>query len=189
MVAKLRIPVLLLGSLALTTGALARVGESESKCKERYGEPAETELELAKAITEGGATWKAASYTTRGLRIQVVFRDGTAVFIKYANAPVFSLNPSRSASLDLSESEISHLRKINAEGENWGRHREPLVAKLAPQLTVWSTNGEKHFAAYNREQKELFICESDFWELVVGEVKKRAEEGAGDNASKRLEGL
>lgn len=174
--------------LAVSSPVQARLGESETECRERYGEPAEARLDMAEGLAAGAEKWKALLYTTRGLRIQVVFKNGEAVFIKYANAPVFSLDPERGAAIHLSRREIERLRSANAaEGERWSKHPSALVAKLAPQLTIWKTGDDRRLAGYDREQRELFVCDSSFWELVVGEVRKRHAEG--DGAADRLEGL
>ena len=133
--------------------------------------------------------WRAMVYSARGLRIHVVFENDGAVFIKYANEAVFSLDDSAPPTLELTQGEIEHLKKLNAGGGSWKRHEDALLAKTAPMLTVWKSSGGSAYSGYNRERKEFFACGKRFWETVLGQIREQVQQSSLGDASERLRGL
>ena len=178
--------VCFLASILLGVGpASARLGESPDECEKRYGRATATALNLGEELKEDGAGWKASTYVTRGLEIQVIFDDGKAVMVRYANQPMFSMGSAPSSTVNLSAGEIDQLKKANAEGAVWKPYSVRVLTKVAPGMKVWRTGDSDVFAGYNRESRQLFVCTSEFWDLVLERVRDRYEAGV----DKRLEGL
>ena len=71
--------------------AQARLGETRDECKTRYGAATVGRIELGEELQQSGKDWESAVYSAHGLKIQVVFAEGKAVFIEYSNEPIFSL--------------------------------------------------------------------------------------------------
>ncbi len=171
----------------LADTARARVGETREECKARYGEASEGQIELGGGLEEAGAKWNVAVYSARGLEIQVVFEEDKAVFIKYSNKTVFSLEPGEEPSVGLRPDEISFLKSANSGSKKeWVGHSDAFLKSVAPTLTVWRFSDRGLMAGYNREKKALFVCTKTFWDLVLGKVRERQDASKGKN---RLEGL
>ena len=172
---------------ALVDTARARVGETKEECKERYGEASEGQLELGGGLEEAGAKWNVAVYSARGLEIRVVFEEDKAVFIRYSNKTVFSLETGGAPSVGLRPSEISFLKSANSGSKKgWVGHSDAFIKSVAPTLTVWRFSDRDMMSGYNREKKALFVCTKTFWDLVLGKVRERDDSNKGKN---RLEGL
>lgn len=176
---------------ALALGAEARVGETSAECEERYGKGQLVELKLGQGLAEkrkdAAHPWQAMFYSARGLTIQVVFENDKAVFVRYSNQPVMKLAEDSPPSLQLTGPEIEFLR--NANGKGWKTHKDALITKIAPTLTVWTSADSGLYAGYERERKALFVCNEEFWKVVIGEIESRYEGGAPGAAGTRLKGL
>jgi hypothetical protein len=170
--------------------AQARLGETSEECKARYGVATVGRIELGEELQQSGKDWEAAVYSAHGLKIQVVFAEGKAVFIEYSNEPIFSLGSGHSPTVDLSISEIAYLKAANAGAKRkWSIHTEGLCKKVAPSLTVWRSSDQEFHAGYNRERKELFICTRSFWDLVIGVVRERYDPAKEKEGGTRFDGL
>ena len=172
----------------LATGvAQARVGETKEQCETRYGKAVEAEIHLGDGLKAQAKNWQGLEYSTRGLKIEIIFDGDKAVFIKYSNEPLIRIGSSTSSGTPLRSSEVAQLKSANADSSGkWGVYANALLRRVAPQLTVWQSPDSDHFAGYNRDTKTLFICAEPFWELVFDKVRERYESGTG---SQRLEGL
>ena len=176
---------------SMVLSADARVGETSAECETRYGKGRFVELKLGAGLAEkrkdAAHPWSAMIYSTRGLKIQVVFENDKAVFLKYSNEPVLQLEADSPPALDLTAREIEFLKRANGAG--WKSHRDPLLSKVAPTMKVWKTSDGTRFGGYDRDRKALFVCNSEFWQIVVGEIRARYEAGASGSAATRLEGM
>lgn len=171
--------------------AQARLGETMDECEARYGKGRARALELGTELEGANLEgWEAKSYNTHGLMIQVLFVNEEAVLIKYANEAIFRLEDSSASPLNLTSGEIAHLKKINLGGQgSWNTLRDPIVQKVAPTLTTWRSSDGSRYSGYDREQREFFVCTSDFWTVILTAVKERVSGTKSGGASARFEGL
>jgi hypothetical protein len=174
---------------ALSLSAEARLGESSTECETRYGTGRELALEAGAGLDkEATANWTAKAYSTHGLSIQIVFDDDVAVLIKYANEPALKITGSTPPSVDLTVSEIGHLRGVNlVENTSWSSHKDSAMSNVAPNMKMWRSSDKTRHAGYDRNQKVLFVCTAAFWDVVAGDIKARASGGGG--AATRFMGL
>ena len=147
-------------------------------------------IQLGAELAEEGKDWEAMTYSARGLRIRIVFDEGKAVFISYANENIFSFRQSDDPAIGLTGDEISYLRVANVgKSRSWAAYKDTTLAALAPATTVWKSSDGEFYAAYNRDENRFFVCSQAFWDLVVGRIRERIEEGATGDAATRLKGL
>lgn len=199
----------------LPSSVEARLGETIAECEARYGKGKNAKLEFGSGLKEeikeistdapdtlatkneeskqeppqaDAPEWRALVYSSRGLKIHVIFGNDRAVFIKYRNEAVFNLEESAPPTLDLTSDEIDYLKKANG-GSGAVRHQDPLLSKTAPMLTVWKTSNGAAYSGYNRERKEFFACSDRFWTVVLSQIRAQVQQSSLGNASERLKGL
>jgi hypothetical protein len=183
--------ILALAIVGWSTPIEARIGETEVECEARYGKSREFPVETGGGLTpEATESWVAKVYTTHGLRIEVVFDDSIAVFIRYSNQAVLQIAQTTPPAVGLTASEISHLRNVNLkDGSSWQSYRDATLNSIAPSVTLWKSSDKLLRAGYDRDQKKLFVCSTEFWNIVAGAIKERTKGGASDGAATRFEGL
>jgi hypothetical protein len=177
----------LLGVAALTITAQARLLETVQECDTRYGGGQDVSLELSSGFKgEEGKKWTARIYHARGLTVQIVFENDTAVLVRYSNEPPLKVANSNTQPVNLTAGEIAHLRKVNLKEEtSWQPHKDRSLEALVPSMTFWISSDKLSYAAYDRESRQLFICSAGFWEIVAGNLRKQAE----SSPAVRFEGL
>jgi hypothetical protein len=179
--------VTLLVLAALSFPAQARLLETTQECDARYGAGQDLQLELGDGFkNEDGKKWTARIYSARGLAIQIVFEDNVAALVRYSNEPPLKVANSITRPVNLTADEVTHLRGVNLkEGISWQSHKDRTLEILAPSMTLWISSDKLRYAAYDRDNRQLFICSDRFWEIVAGNLRKQAEA----SAAVRLEGL
>ncbi len=179
--------VTLLALAAFSFTAQARLLETTQECDARYGAGQDLQLELGDGFkNEDGKKWTARIYSARGLAIQIVFEDNVAALFRYSNEPPLKVSNSITRPVNLTADEVTHLRGVNLkEGISWGAHKDRTLEILAPSMTLWISSDKLRYAAYDRDNRQLFICSDRFWEIVAGNLRKQAEA----SAATRLEGL
>ena len=179
--------IALLSVAALTHTAQARLLETAEQCDTRYGAGQDVPLELGSGFkVEDGKKWTARIYSTRGLTVQIVFENDTAVLVRYSNEPPLKVANSNTQPVNLTAGEIAHLRKLNLKEEiSWQAHKDRSLEALVPSMTFWISSDKLSYAAYDRESRQLFICSAGFWEIVAGNLRKQAE----SSPAVRFEGL
>lgn len=182
----------LAGILLVTfaTTALARVGETSAECELRYGKGNDLELKVGPGLEDAARNWTARVYSARGLTIEIVFEKDRAIFIRYSNQPVLSLGTYERAPHGLTQKEIEYLKRVNAgAGARWIRYKDPILEEFAPTVTVWKTPDSLYFSGYDREGNRLFVCDSNFWDTVMAQVRKKVTASDRSDSAERLEGL
>ena len=171
--------------------AEARIGETEVECEARYGTSRELPVETGGRLTpEATKSWVAKVYSSRGLRIEIVFDDSIAVFIRYSNEAVFQITHTSPPALGLTAAEIVHLRNVNLkDGSSWRTYSDATLNGIASSMKLWRSSGKALRAGYDRDQKKLFVCSAAFWDLVVGTIKDRTKGGTSGGAASRFKGL
>lgn len=182
---------LLLALVGSTIPAEARIGETEVECEARYGKSRELPVETGGGLTpKATESWVAKVYSTHGLRIEVVFDDSIAVFIRYSNEAVLQITHATPPAVGLTASEISHLRNVHLkDGSSWQTYRDATLNGIAPSVKLWRSSSKTLHAGYDRDQKKLFVCSTAFWDIVVGAIQGRTKGGASSGAATRFEGL
>lgn len=177
----------LLALAALTFTAQARLLETTQQCDTRYGTGQDLQLELGDGFkNEEGKKWTAKIYSARGLAIQIVFEDNAAVLVRYSNEPPLKVANSITRPVNLTAEEVTHLRGVNlTEGISWKSHKDRTLESLAPSMTLWISSDKLRHAAYDRDNRQLFICSARFWDIVAGNIRKQAE----SSPAIRFEGL
>lgn len=177
----------LLALAALTFTAQARLLETTQECDARYGSSQELQLALGDGFkTEEGKNWTAKIYSARGLAIQIVFEDNAAVLVRYSNEPPLKVANSITRPVNLTADEVTYLRGVNLkEGTSWEPHKDRTLESLSPSMTFWISSDKLRYAAYDRENRQLFICSARFWDIVAGNLRKQAE----SSPAIRFEGL
>jgi hypothetical protein len=182
--------LLIFAVLFQSSNASARVGETRAECDHRYGEASELELKVGPILEDEAEKWEASVYSARGLTIEVIFENDRAVFVRYSNQPVLSLGSYDRAAHSLTQKEIDYLKRANAgKGVRWRRHVEPILEDYAPTVTVWKTADGRFFSGYDREGNRLFVCNSVFWDKVIGRIRESAGVGNRGDSAAHLEGL
>ena len=177
----------LLGVFALTFAAQARLLETTRECDARYGAGKDLQLEPGDGFkNEEAKTWTARIYSARGLAVQIVFENDAAVLVRYSNEPPLKVANSITRPVNLTADEITHLRGVNLkEGISWKSHKDRTLESLSPSTTLWISSDKTSYAAYDRENRQLFVCAAPFWEIVAGNLRKQAE----SSPAVRFEGL
>jgi len=167
----------LLALAALTFTAQARLFETTEQCDARYGTGKDLQLELGDGFkNEEGKNWTARIYSARGLAIQIVFENNAAVLLRYSNEPPLKVANSISRPVNLTVDEITHLRGVNlTEGISWKSHKDGTLESLAPSVTLWISSDKLRYAAYDRDNRQLFVCSDRFWDTVAGNLRKQTE--------------
>jgi hypothetical protein len=177
----------LLALAALTFTAQARLLETTQECDARYGVGKDLQLELGDGFKiEEGSKWTARIHSARGLAVQIVFENNAAVLVRYSNEPPLKVANSITRPFSLTANEITQLRGVNLkDGISWESHKDPTLESLAPSMTLWISSDKLRYAAYDRDNRQLFICSAGFWEIVAGNLRKQAE----SSPAIRFEGL
>jgi hypothetical protein len=162
---------------ALSLTARARLLESTQECDARYGTGRELRLELGEGFkNDGGGKWTARIHSARGLAIQIIFENDVAVLVRYSNEPQLKVADSTTRPVNLTAGEVTHLRGVNlGEGVSWQPHKDSTLESLAPNMTLWIASDKQSHAAYDRDNRQLFICTAGFWDIVAGNLRKQAE--------------
>ena len=177
----------LLALAAMTFTAQARLLETTEQCDARYGAGKELQLELGEGFkNEEGKNWTARIYSARGLAIQIVFENNVAALVRYSNEPPVKVANSITRPVNLTADEVTHLRGVNlTEGISWKSHKDGTLESLAPSMTLWISSDKLRYAAYDRDNRQLFICSDRFWDIAAGNLRKQAE----SSPAIRFEGL
>lgn len=177
----------LLALAALTFTAQARLSETTDECNARYGTGKDLQLELGDWFkNEEGKNWTARIYSARGLSIQIVFENNAAVLLRYSNEPPLKVANSINRPVILTVDEIAHLRRLNLkEGISWKSHKDETLESLTQSMTLWISSDKLSYAAYDRENRQLFVCSDRFWDIVAGNLRKQKE----SSPAIRFEGL
>lgn len=167
----------LLMLVAIPLPAQARLMETTEECDVRYGPGKNLQLELGDGFnSEEGKNWTAKLYSARGLAIQVIFENNVASLIRYSNEPPVKVANSITRPVNLTAGEVTYLRKVNlAEGSSWKSHKDTTLASLSPNMTFWISSDKLRYAAYDRDNRQLFLCSDRFWEITVGNLRNQAE--------------
>jgi len=178
---------MLLALASLTFTAQARLLETSGECDGRYGAGQDLRLELGDGFkNEEVKNWTARIHSARGLAIQIVFENNAAVLVRYSNEPPVKVANSITRPINLTADEVTHLRGVNlGEGISWKSHKDPTLESLAPSMTLWISSDQLRYAAYDRDNRQLFICSARFWDIVAGNLRKQAE----SSPAIRFEGL
>lgn len=159
-------------SVALAAQSLARVGETEAECVERYGEP------LRQAPGESGRSDKIAWFRKSAFDLCILFEKGRAVSVTYTRAPKIG----RKA--PIAPAEQTSLMRANSGHKDW---RELRATKADDR---YETFDRKMGARYNREKKYLEVFEVKWREALRKAKKARVEaDAAAVAASADLRGL
>lgn len=163
--------------VALSIPAQARLLESTQECDARYGTGQDLPLALGEGFkSQENSTWTARMYSASGLAIQIIFENQTAVLIRYANEAPLKVANSTNRPISLTAEEVTHLRTVNLkEGITWRSYKDRTFETLAPSMTFWVSSDEKSYAGYDRDNRQLFVCNDRFWNIVAEKLKKQAE--------------
>jgi signal transduction histidine kinase len=169
------VAIVVIGALIAPTLASARIGETMPECEKRYGKPAKLEAsQFAPKAVE-------ATYDKDGLSIHVLFIDGRAEKIIYAQPSAFT------------DEETTKLLANNAGGETWKAASAGDSSVYRSWETAKGATAEylkpKPWEPLASFQYCLEIRSSKLAHLVahrVREKEQRAEEQA-DAATRRLE--
>lgn len=177
----------LLALAALTFNAQARLFETIEECNARYGAGKDLQLELGDGFkNEEGKNWTAKIYSARGLAIQIIFENNAAVLLRYSNEPPLKVANSISRQVNLTVEENTHLRNVNLkEGITWTSHKDDSLEFLTQSMTFWISSDKQRYAAYDRENRQLFVCSDRFWNIVADNLRKQTE----SSPAIRFEGL
>lgn len=177
----------LLALAALTFTAHARLFETTEQCDARYGAGKDLQLELGDGFkNEEGKNWTARIHSARGLAIQIVFENNAAVLLRYSNEPPLKVANSITRPFILTVDEITHLRGVNLpEGVSWKSHKDETLESLSQSMTLWISSDKLRYAAYDRDNRQLFVCSDRFWDMVAGNLRKQSE----SSPAIRFEGL
>jgi hypothetical protein len=177
----------LLALAAMSFTAQARLFETTGECDARYGAGKDLQLELGDGFkNEDGKSWTARTYSARGLAIQIVFENNAAALVRYSNEPPLKVANSITRPVNLTADEVTHLRGVNlTEGISWKSHKDGTLESLSPSMTLWISSDKLRYAAYDRDNRQLFICSARFWDIAAGNLRKQAE----SSPAIRFEGL
>ena len=172
---------------ALTISAQARLLETTQECDTRYGAGQDLPLTLGEEFKSAeNKKWTARMYSAGGLAIQIIFEDNIAVLLRYSNEAALKVANSTTRPVSLTADEVTHLRSVNLKEEiTWNPYKDRTLETLAPSMTLWISSDKKSYAGYDRDNRQLFVCNDRFWDIVAGKLRKQAE----TSAATRFKGL